>query len=73
GFFHIDLKENVEPKLRLLQEFGFYPVPEGEEDPRPRSREGMSPCSGAAAESCGAHSPRIEPHELATRTGRGEG
>jgi hypothetical protein len=57
GFFHIDLKGNVEPKLRLLQEFGFYPVPEGEEDPN--------------AESCGAHSPRIEPHELATRTGRG--
>ena len=40
----------------MLQEFGFYPLPEGAEDPN--------------AESCGAHSPRIEPHELATRTGK---
>jgi len=52
GFFHIDLKGSVEPKLRMLQEFGFYPLPEGAEDPN--------------AESCGAHSPRIEPHKLAT-------
>ena len=27
GFFHIDLKKNVLPKLRLLQQFGFYPAP----------------------------------------------
>ena len=56
GFFHIDLAGNVLPKLALLRQFGFYPAPEGEEEP--------------SAESCGAHSPRIEPQELATRTGR---
>ena len=56
GFFHIDLAGNVLPKLALLRQFGFYPAPEGEEEP--------------ATESCGAHSPRIEPHELATRTER---
>ena len=53
GFYHIDLEGNVLPKLRLLQQFGFYPLPEGVEDP--------------AAESCGAHSPRLEPQSLATR------
>lgn len=56
GFLHIDLKNNILPKLELLRQFGFYPVPEGEEDPN--------------AESCGAHSPRIEPQELATRAGK---
>lgn len=53
GFFHIDLAGNVLPKLELLRQFGFYPEPEP---------------SDAAAESCGAHSPRVEPQELATRT-----
>jgi radical SAM superfamily enzyme YgiQ (UPF0313 family) len=53
GFFHVDLEHNVLPKLRLLRQFGFYPVPEQEQ---------------AETESCGAHSPRIEPQELATRT-----
>ncbi len=56
GFFHIDLEGNVLPKLALLRQFGFYPAPEGEEEP--------------TTESCGAHSPRIEPQELATRTDR---
>ena len=28
GFFHIDLETNVFPKLRMLQEFGFYPADE---------------------------------------------
>jgi len=57
GFFHIDLAGNVLPKLALLRQFGFYPAPEGAaEDPN--------------AESCGAHSPRIEPQELATRMAR---
>jgi radical SAM superfamily enzyme YgiQ (UPF0313 family) len=51
GFFHIDLAGNVLPKLALLRQFGFYPEPQ----------------PAATAESCGAHSPRIEPHELATR------
>lgn len=52
GFFHIDLETNVLPKLALLRQFGFYPEPQPVEP---------------AAESCGAHSPRIEPQELATR------
>ena len=55
GFYHIDLAGNVLPKLELLRQFGFYPALES---------------SDANAESCGAHSPRIEPHELATRTER---
>jgi hypothetical protein len=54
GFFHIDLAGNVLPKLALLQQFGFYPEPQ----PAPN------------AESCGAHSPRITPQELATRVAR---
>ncbi|MEE8639654.1 MAG: radical SAM protein, partial [bacterium] len=53
GFFHIDLENNVLPKLAALRQFGFYPTPEGEEE--------------ADAESCGAHSPRVAPQELATR------
>ena len=52
GFFHIDLENNVLPKLELLRQFGFYPEPEPTE---------------TAAESCGAHSPRVQPQELATR------
>jgi hypothetical protein len=54
GFFHIDLKNNVFPKLRLLRQFGFYPIPEGVTD--------------IETESCGAHSPHA-PQELATRAG----
>ncbi len=52
GFFHIDLLGNVLPKLRLLQQFGFY-HDFGTELPDP--------------ETCGAHSPRVAPPELATR------
>ena len=55
GFFHIDLAGNVLPKLALLRQFGFYP------DPEPIA---------TTTESCGAHSPRVAPQELATRTGR---
>ena len=55
GFFHIDLQGNVLPKLELLRQFGFYP------DPRANAEKG---------ESCGAHSPRVTPPELATRTAR---
>ena len=55
GFFHIDLAGNVLPKLALLRQFGFYPEPEP---------------TTATAESCGAHSPHIQPQELATRTAR---
>lgn len=52
GFFHIDLEQNVLPKLELLRQFGFYPEPLPVE---------------TNPESCGAHSPRVEPQELATR------
>ena len=55
GFFHIDLENNVLPKLELLRQFGFYPMPEG-----------RKPADAAETESCGAHSPRTAPHELAT-------
>ena len=51
GFFHIDLAGNVLPKLKMLQEFGFY-----------RQLEATPP----APDSCGAHTPRHAPHELAT-------
>ena len=53
GFFHIDLANNVLPKLSLLRQFGFYPPAE--------------PATEAARESCGAHSPRTGAEELATR------
>jgi len=52
GFFHIDLANNVLPKLKLLRQFGFYPDPD---------------LSKPNAESCGAHSPHYQPQELATR------
>ena len=55
GFFHIDLAGNVLPKLALLRQFGFYPEPQPDV---------------ASAESCGAHSPHLEPQELATRAAR---
>jgi anaerobic magnesium-protoporphyrin IX monomethyl ester cyclase len=55
GFFHSDLQTNVLPKLELLREFGFYPVLE---DRQPEE---------ASTDSCGAHSSRVSPHELATR------
>ena len=47
GFFHVDLKGNVLPKLAMLREFGFYP-----KDDTPAETE---------AESCGAHSPHAVP------------
>lgn len=60
GFFHIDLERNVLPKLRLLRQFGFYPDPAaGSENPG-RDTQNQT-------ESCGAHSPRIQPQNLATR------
>ncbi len=52
GFFHLDLKRNVLPKLELLRQFGFYPSPEPDK---------------TSAESCGAHSPHVQPQQLATR------
>ena len=55
GFFHIDLANNVLPKLKLLRQFGFYP--QGED----------RTATADSGESCGAHSPRMRPQELATR------
>jgi len=56
GFFHLGLEDNIRPKLRVLQEFGFYPASEQEL---------------GEMESCGAHSPRLNESqkELATRAG----
>lgn len=54
GFFHVDLEGNVFPKLRLLQEFGFYPDDDSPQDP----------------ESCGAHSPRVAAPQERMLTGR---
>jgi anaerobic magnesium-protoporphyrin IX monomethyl ester cyclase len=74
GFFHVDLEHNVLPKLQLLREFGFYPAPE-----KKAAEAADDPLAGALKagrgaepnkESCGAHSPRIAPQELATRAGR---
>jgi hypothetical protein len=44
GFYHVDLRGNVLPKLRMLREFGFYPA--------------GAAAAPADAESCGAHSPQ---------------
>jgi anaerobic magnesium-protoporphyrin IX monomethyl ester cyclase len=58
GFFHVDLTTNIRPKLRVLQEFGFYPA---------SAEELMN------HESCGAHSPHVSDgrRELATRAEAG--
>jgi hypothetical protein len=62
GFFHMDLENNVLPKLERLRQFGFYP--EAVAPPQAAAKEDTS-----GSDSCGAHSPRIEPQELATRAG----
>ena len=50
GFFHVGLETNIRPKLRILQEHGFYPA----------TAEEL-----AAPESCGAHSARVaEPADM---------
>jgi radical SAM superfamily enzyme YgiQ (UPF0313 family) len=60
GFFHLGLETQVRPKLRVLQEHGFYPATEAEL---------------TEMESCGAHSPRLPADQpdprraLATRAG----
>ncbi len=46
GFFLIDAKNNVLPKLEILRQFGFYP-----------SLKNV--LENLETESCGAHSPRI--------------
>ena len=55
GFFLADIEGNILPKLELLRQFGFYPEPD-----RPEGE-------GSNTDSCGAHSPRVAPQELATR------
>jgi len=55
GFFLSDVESNVLPKLEMLRELGFYPK---DEVPKPEQ---------SGAESCGAHSPRASPQDLATR------
>jgi radical SAM superfamily enzyme YgiQ (UPF0313 family) len=56
GFFHVGLDANIRPKLRVLQEFGFYPASADE-------------IAALEMESCGAHSPRLNAsqRDLATR------
>jgi radical SAM superfamily enzyme YgiQ (UPF0313 family) len=49
GFFHVDLDGNIRPKLKVLQEFGFYPA----------SAEDL-----VDLESCGAHSPKVAAEEM---------
>jgi anaerobic magnesium-protoporphyrin IX monomethyl ester cyclase len=44
GFFHYDLVGNVWPKLKVLQEMGFYPADAEDVE---------------LTDSCGAHSPRV--------------
>lgn len=52
GFFHMDLANNILPKLAVLKKFGFYP---GDAE------------AESETESCGAHSPRTTAApELAT-------
>jgi len=55
GFFLSDLEGNVLPKLQVLREFGFYPSLDEQASEEP------------STESCGAHSPRVTPQNLATR------
>ena len=45
GFFHVGVEENVRPKYRLLQKFGFYTL------------EGRTELLGSDVECCGAHQP----------------
>lgn len=61
GFFHMDLEHNVLAKLDLLRQFGFYPEPAA--SPKTPAKDEQT-----NTESCGAHSPRIKPQNLATRT-----
>jgi anaerobic magnesium-protoporphyrin IX monomethyl ester cyclase len=59
GFFHMDLENNVLAKLERLRQFGFYPDPDACSE--------IPAQTGQNKESCGAHSPRIKPQNLATR------
>jgi len=61
GFFHMDLENNVLAKLKLLRQFGFYPNPTAES-------QAPAQVGQPGTDSCGAHSPRMEPQNLATRS-----
>jgi len=52
GFFHMDLQNNILPKLAIMRKFGFYPL---ETDT-------------SNSESCGAHSPHQAAQDIATRS-----
>ncbi|MFH0825919.1 MAG: hypothetical protein V2B18_24455, partial [Pseudomonadota bacterium] len=55
GFFLCDMQGNVLPKLKMLQELGFYAFPAEDQPEAP------------GTDSCGAHSPRVPRQDLATR------
>jgi len=46
GFFLINTQDNIFPKLELLREYGFYP-------------SATQPAKDLDADSCGAHSPKV--------------
>lgn len=52
GFFHMDLQNNILPKLAVMRKFGFYPIDS----------------ETASTDSCGAHSPRQAAQDIATRS-----
>ncbi len=52
GFYHMDLKNNILPKLAVMRKFGFYPLE----------------ADSASTDSCGAHSPRQAAQDIATRS-----
>jgi hypothetical protein len=78
GFFHVDLANNVFPKLQLLRKFGFYPeaqpIPVKMAQPDGASQGAAAPAvpePPPAFKPDGTPNPqRIEPQELATRAGR---
>jgi len=49
GFFHYDVAGNVLPKLRVMQEMGFYPMDAAD----------AADADPDTVDSCGAHSPRV--------------
>lgn len=52
GFFHMDLENNILPKLAIMRKFGFYPLE----------------ADSVTTDSCGAHSPRQAAQDIATRS-----
>ena len=52
GFFHMDLQNNILPKLAIMRKFGFYPLE----------------AESAGTDSCGAHSPKQAAQDITTRS-----